>query len=435
MKKLVAVLLVLAMTVSLFAACNKTPASSDATPTPENKETSTPTPAPKTVELRTVSMFGGTDPSAADYQKLIKDFMDANPNIVINDESATADETWKARVTTDFSSGNDPDVVFYFTGADAKQLIENGKVVSIEEIRKQYPDYAKDITDAAMSFMKEFDGNHYAVPIRGFYEGLFCNKDLFDKYGLELPTDWAKLETAIKKFKEEGIVPIAASFSDVPHYWIEHLIFAEGGYEDHKVNPTDTYPESWAKGLSYFKTLKDLGAFPVDVNATKNDIVTNMFYDKKAAMILDGSWIIGGMKEPETVVVLPVPPTPGGKKDPSSIIGGFSSGFYISTNAWNDPDKRDAAVKFVMHMTSKNAISLFAKVAGAPAADVPAPEGITEVMKAGIAMGGQAKEIDMPIDSRMSKEAWTFLVSSIGAIADGQLTPEEVLNEVVNKNK
>lgn len=434
MKRILAVLIVLAMTLSLFAACNKTEPADD-TKSPDSSSSQEPPVEDEKVVLRTVSMFGGTDPSAADYQQLIKDFTDANPNIQINDESATSDETWKARVTTDFSSGNDPDVVFFFTGADAKQLIEAGKVVSIEEIRKEYPDYAQNISDAAMTFMKEFDGNHYAVPIRGFYEGLFCNTDLFEKYNLELPTDWEKFETAIKKFSQEGVVPIAVSFSDVPHYWIEHLILAEGGYDDHKLNPKDTYPESWAKGLSYFKKLKDIGAFPVDVNAIKNDITTNMFYDKQAAMILDGSWIVGGIKDPETTTVLPVPPTPGGKKDPSDIIGGFSSGFYISKKAWDDPVKRDAAVRFVEHMTSKDAISKFAKVAGAPAADVPTPEGLTPVMEAGIKLGGQAKHIDMPIDSRLSKEAWTYLVSMIGSIADGQATAEDVLTEVVNRNK
>jgi len=433
MKRILAVLILLAMTITMFAACSKaTPA--DDTKSPDSSAPSE-SPANEKVVLRTVSMFGGTDPSAADYQQLIKDFTNANPHITINDESATSDETWKARVTTDFSSGNDPDVVFFFTGADAKQLIDANKVVSLEEIRKEYPDYAKNISEAAMGFMQEFDGKHYAVPVRGFYEGLFCNTDLFEKYNVELPTDWEKFETAIKKFKEAGIVPIAVSFSDVPHYWIEHLILAEGGYEDHKLNPKDTYPESWAKGLSYFKTLKDMGAFPVDVNAIKNDIITNMFYDKQAAMILDGSWIVGGIKDPQTTTVLPVPPTPNGKKDPTDIIGGFSAGFYISRKAWDDPAKRDAAVKFVQHMTSNEAISMFAKVAGAPAADVPAPGGLTPVMEAGIKLGGQAKHIDMPIDSRLNKEAWTYLVSMIGSIADGQATPENVLTVVINKNK
>lgn len=439
MKK-IAILLALSMMLGIFSGCGSTPAGNTASP--GNAESSaTPEPTPeatpeqKPVELRTVSMFGGTDPSAADYQQLLKSFMDQNPGITISDESATSDETWKARVTTDFASGNDPDVLFYFTGTDAKQLIENKKVVSIEEIQSQYPDYAKDISDAAMGFMKEFDGKHYAVPVRGYYEGLFCNKDLFDKYSLALPTDWAALEAAVKKFSAEGVIPFAVSFSDVPHYFIEHLILAEGGVAEHSVNPKDTYPESWAKGLSYFKTLKDMGAFPADVNATKNDITTNLFYDKKAAMTIDGSWFIGGLKDPENTVVLPMPPAPGGKKDPTEIIGGFSSGFYISAAAWEDDAKRAAAANLVMHMTSKDAIAAFAKVAGSPAADVPAPADMSAVMKAGIEMGGKAKAIDSPVDSRLSKEAWTYFISQVGALADGEATPQQVLDEVVARNK
>ena len=438
MKKVLSILLVLTLAIGLLTACGGTaaPAATDTVQPPAPTESAAPTEAPKQqIEIRTVSMFGGTDPTAVFYQQLIKEFMVANPGVIVVDESATADETWKAKVATDFSSGNDPDVVFYFNGPDAKQLIDNKKVVSIEDIQKVYPDYAKDITDAAMGFMKEFDGNHYAVPVRGFYEGLFCNKDLFDKFNLDLPTDWAKLETAITTFKANDIVPVAVSFSDVPHYWIEHLILAQGGIADHQINPKDSYPESWATALGYFKKLNDMGAFPVDVNATKNDITSNLFYDKQAAMIIDGSWFVGGIKDPATTVVLPFPATPDGKKDPTDIIGGFSSGFYISSNAWNDTAKRDAVAKFVMYMTTKESIAVFCKPGGGPAADVAIPTDITEIEKAGLKLAGSAKGIDMPVDSRLSKEAWTYLTSIIGSIADGQIEVDEVLTEVVNKNK
>ncbi len=40
--------------------------------------------------------------------------------------------------------------------------------------------------------VKAEDGVNYCVPVSGFYEGMFVNKDLFDEYGLELPTDWDK---------------------------------------------------------------------------------------------------------------------------------------------------------------------------------------------------------------------------------------------------
>ena len=159
-----------------------------------------------------------------------------------------------------------------------------------------------------------------------------------------------------------------------------------------------------------------------------------MFYDKQAAMILDGSWIVGGIKDPDTTTVLPVPCAPGGKKDPSDIIGGFSSGFYISKKAWDDPARRDAAVKFVQYMTSNEAIAMFAKVAGAPAADVPTPEGLTAVMEAE-SRWWPGQEYRYAYRLTPEQEAWTYLVSMIGSIADGQVTPEEVLQEVVNKNK
>jgi len=98
------------------------------------------------VELKTMSMFGGTDPHVETYEGLIADF-EAENDITINDSSATSDEIWKTSVIASFYSGNDPDVLFYFTGAIAKPLIDNRKVVSIAEIREEYPNFAKNISD------------------------------------------------------------------------------------------------------------------------------------------------------------------------------------------------------------------------------------------------------------------------------------------------
>jgi raffinose/stachyose/melibiose transport system substrate-binding protein len=425
MKKSLGFALVIALIASWMAGCGS-PAAPAATKAPGE---------PRKVTIRTVSMFGGTDPSAAAYQQLIKDFQAQYPYITVTDESATADETWKARVTTDFSSDNDPDVVFYFTGADAQQLIGHGKVVDLGTIKSAYPDYAKDITDSAMSFMKEADGKTYAVPVRGFWEGLFCNKDLFDKYNLPLPTTWNNLLGAVNTFSAHGITPVSVSFSDVPHYWIENLILSEGGIGDHRINPKGSYPASWATALGYFKTLYDMGAFPPDVNATTNDITGNLFKEKKAAMQLDGSWFLGGIPDQGNTVVLPFPVTPGGKKDVTDIIAGFSSGFYISTKAWYDPDKRDAAARFVMFMTSTDAIARLTKDTGAAAAVVPPSPDLTSLQKSGLEIINNAKDEDMPIDSRMSKEAWTYLISQIGPIASGKAQPADVLAQAVALNK
>lgn len=433
-KSAIAIVVAIILVVAMIAGCAQTnaPASPAATSTPA--QTSTPA-APAKIALRTVGFFGGADPSAPYYTQLIQSFMDANKNVTVTDESATSDEVWKAKVMTDFSAGNEPDVLLFFTGADAKKLIEGNKVVSIEDIQKDYPDYAKSITPSAMNFMTEFDGKHYAVPVRGFFEGLFCNKDLFDANGIALPTDWDKFMAAVDAFKAKGIVPIAASFSDVPHYWIEHTVLAAGGVADHKVNPKDSYPASWVSGLDQITALKKAGAFNKDLNSTKNDLVGNLFVTKKAAMYMDGSWFMGTVTDKANTVLLPFPAMTGSPKDPSDIIAGFSGGFYISKKAYDDPAKREACVKFVESMTTPEAIALLCKDAGSPAAQVPASDSMTALQKSGFDMAGAAKQADMPIDSRMNKEAWTYLVSQIPALADGKTTAQKLLDEVLKKNK
>jgi len=66
---------------------------------------------------------------------------------------------------------------------------------------------------------------------------LSFNKDLFDQYNLELPTDWASLTTAIETFKENGIIPIACSLNNVPHYWIEFMMLYAAGEEEYTSIP------------------------------------------------------------------------------------------------------------------------------------------------------------------------------------------------------
>lgn len=438
MKKLIAIFL----SVFLLAGCGSsgddTQTTTDTTTDTATEEVASEEPTEEPAEdvtLRTASMFGGTDPSAADYQNLISQFEDST-GVTVTDESATADEQWKQRILGDFSVGNDPDVLFYFTGVDGQALIDQDKVVPVSEIQAEYPDYAANIKGSAMDSVRATDGEVYAVPIRGFWEGLFVNKDMFEQYGLELPTSWDNLLTAITTFKENDVVPVAVSFADVPHYWIEHLILATAGVDGHKEDlKPDNIPDTWVEGLDLFKTLNDMGAFPVDVAATTNDAISTMFKNKQAAMIVDGSWFLGGIEDTENTTVVPFPAYTDAK-DPSDIIAGFSSGFYITRKAWDDPAKKDAAVEFVMNMTSNDAIGAFATAAaGAAAAEVSASGDVTPLSESGIELGSNAKGSDMPIDSRLSKEAWNEIVSNISAIADGTVQSIDILTEAANLNQ
>jgi raffinose/stachyose/melibiose transport system substrate-binding protein len=385
------------------------------------------------VTLTTVSMFGGTDANAGNYQTINAKFMEDYPYITIEDDSQSADQDWKSKIAADFAVGNEPDVIQYFTDANANDVLAARKFVTIEEIKAVYPDYAKDTLETALAAAANPDGVQRAVPTTGFWEGLFCNKDLFDRYHLALPTDWDKLVKAIETFRLKGVIPIAVSLNNVPHYWIEGLILSAAGPEGYKTVPR-TAPEDWCRGLEMFRVLRDMGAFPVDTDTIDNDYAGELFKNKEAAMQLEGSWFVGGIPDQEKTVVVPFPVIPGGKAQRGSMVGGVSSGFYITKKAWEDPDKRDAAVKFVMAHTNSEAVTMYWGGNGQAAAKVSPLADITPLELSGLEYSSVATCISAPTDSRISPEAYNTLVAGIIDISTGKVTAEELLNEVLELN-
>ena len=381
-------------------------------------------------------MFAATDPNAKTYQALIKAFTAGHPNVTVEDNSAVSNQEWKTKIAADFSVGNEPDVLFFFTDANAADVLKADKFVTVEEIQAEFPEYGANIKPDVLKGVTAPDGKVYALPLTGYYEGLFCNKDLFDQYNLELPTTWDNLLKAITVFNENGIIPISVSLNEVPHYWVEHLILSMGGVAEHALNPKDpaSLPESWVKALELFKTLRDMNAFPKDTDVIKDADAGNLFKTKKAAMQLDGSWFANGVTDTANTTIVPFPVAPGGKKDPSDIIAGFSSGFYITKKAWDDPDKRKAAVDFVMTHTATDSIAIYWRGAGTPAAACEAPADLPQLMLDGAKMASAAKGLDAATDSRLNPEAFSTLIRSISDISTGKLSAQDAVKQLVELN-
>jgi raffinose/stachyose/melibiose transport system substrate-binding protein len=440
-RKVIALLLAFILTVAFMTACdiNEVTDSVDNQNTedtgdPNSSESAEPTVADQyPVTLTTVSMFGGTDANAGNYQAINAQFMKDYPYISIEDDSQSVDQDWKTKIAADFAVGNEPDVIQYFTDANASDVLAAGKFVTIDEIRAVYPEYAADTLDTALVAASNPDGVLRAVPTTGYWEGLFCNKDLFDRYGLELPTDWDKMAKAIETFQTNGIIPIAVSLNNVPHYWIEFLILSAAGPEGY-TNVPIIAPEDWCKGLEMFKTLREMGAFPIDTDTIDNDFAGELFKNKEAAMQLDGSWYSGGIPDQKNTVVVSFPVIPEGKAQPGNMVGGISSGFYITKKAWEDPDKRDAAVKFVMAHTNSQSVSIYWGGNGQAAAKVEPLADMTPLGISGLDYSSTATAIYTPTDSRISQAAYNTLVAGIVDVSAGTRTAENLINEVLEIN-
>ena len=298
----------------------------------------------------------------------------------VADTSATSDETFKTRVITDFETGSEPDVLFFFNGADPNSFIEAGKVVPIDEIRAEYPDYASNMNDDLIADSL-VDGKKYAVPVNGYWEAMFVNTEILDAAGVEMPGadyTWDQFLTDCQKIKDAGYTPIACALGNIPHYWWEFCIFNNTGIENHLEVPTDVTSElgeQWVDGMEDIKALYEAGYFPENTLSATDDETFAMFTEGKAAFLIDGSWKVGGIvntcqsdpDDPSTLDtdklakfdVTYVPAKDARKA--SDLIGGLSMGYYITRKAWDDPEKRDAAVSFVGYMTSDKIVPVFAQ--------------------------------------------------------------------------
>ncbi len=94
-------------------------------------------------------------------------------------------------------------------------------------------------------------------------------------------------------------------------------------------------------------------AFAADALTMDIELAQNLFKQEKSAMILEGSWFIGGCEDTlkEKMTVMPIPVAPNGKMDATSIVAGYSTGYYISRKAYEDEAKQATLVDLVEFLT------------------------------------------------------------------------------------
>ncbi|MGN1023030.1 MAG: ABC transporter substrate-binding protein, partial [Lachnospiraceae bacterium] len=128
--------------------------------------------ADEEITLNVVTTYGGQDGNANLFQEAVHSF-EEKTGITVQDDSETADEVYKNRILTDFRTGQEPDVLFFFTGTDADEFIRAGRVMPISRIQEDYPEYAANYEMSRVP-ASPADGVQYALPVNGYWEALFC---------------------------------------------------------------------------------------------------------------------------------------------------------------------------------------------------------------------------------------------------------------------
>lgn len=387
-------------------------------------------------EIRFISSWGGTDTKALLLQQVLQEFEQDNPGVHIINESMSGME-FLFKLKTNFAQGNDPDVFGLWPGSDIKILIKQDKVADLTEVLAADEEWAASFGENAWNYDK-FDGRIYGLPCEIIYEGLFINKDLFKKYGIKVPETYEELKDAVIAFKGHGIIPIAYNATPEGTFLYQNLVMKLGGkeatenpYKDGKIN------QCYIDGMKYIKELYELGAFPRNAFTIDDKTRDNLFVEKKAAMIVSGSWLIGHGSlnaEDESVDIVPFPAFKEGKAHPSSIIYGLGNGnFHMSARAFQDPEKREICIKLLKHLTSAETAKLFSHETSfisnirIPDQDIPP----SRLMRRGKVLIAQSAELVGPTDSFLDRNLWEqILVTSFPQVLEGRKTPEEVFEEM-----
>lgn len=435
MKRLLAMLLAIVMVLGL-AACGGTPAQSAA---PADDAQDKAEPAAASVTLNVVTSYGGDDGNRKNFEAAVASYEEATGNKV-NDGSATSNEEWKAKVLTDFETGSEPDVLFFFTNADAEPIISAGKVVSIDEIRAEYPDYAGNMRSSMMAVAA--DGKQYSVPSSGFWENMFVNKTVLDACGIAVPGPdytWDQFLADCQTIKDEGYTPIACSLVEVPHYWFEFAVMNNGTVENQLDVPAaveDEAGQKWVAALNDMKELYELGYFPSNTLTASDAETVEMFNQGEAAFLIDGSWKVGYFTEnAENLGDFAISYVPAkGERSASEAIGGISMGYFITRKAWDDPAKREAAVQFVSHLTSDEILSTFVTTEVTALVNGAKPSGLNELQQSAADANAGITAVVGAVQDTITGEAKTDLFGNVQNVVTGKMTAEDAVASAIALN-
>ena len=195
------------------------------------------------------------------------------------------------------SGGQMPDV-FWMHSNTAQMYMENDLLLNLDDYIANddaidLSNYYEGVVDL---YNRDDNGSQYALPKDHDTIALLYNKAIFDKYGVEYPTDdwtWEDVRDAAAKISEagkaDGVYGYAINTSNNQDGWY-NIIYDYGGQvitDDHK--GTTIGSDEAKAGMEMMRQILEVAAPQTVVAETGTD---SLFNSGLAAMITQGSWMI-----------------------------------------------------------------------------------------------------------------------------------------------
>ncbi|MFD0782565.1 ABC transporter substrate-binding protein [Micromonospora azadirachtae] len=242
------------------------------------------------------------------WDRAIQIFKDEHPGVEVQFERK-AFEQIQQNAGMIINSSEGPDLMEYNKGnATAGLLSSQGLLTDLSgEATKRGWDKA--LSPSLQTTARYSDkgvmgsGNWYGVPNYGEYVMVYYNKDLFDKYGVKVPTTLDEMTTAMDTFVGKGVTPLAEAGAEYPAgqlFYQLALSKADRKFvDDYQLykNPVDFKADPLKYGAEAFADWVNKGYVAKDSASLKAEDMGTAFISGKAPMIVSGSWWYGRFKD------------------------------------------------------------------------------------------------------------------------------------------
>ncbi|WP_193106109.1 sugar ABC transporter substrate-binding protein [Brachybacterium sp. FME24] len=301
-----------------------------------------------------------------DWDSVIAGFNEQFPNVTVQMTKSPFKDFF-TRLQTQASGDNLPDV-FMMNGPNFQLYASHDMLVSFEPVVDEggldfgnYPE--------AMGELYTYEDVPYGVPTSYDSIGLWFNQELFEKAGVDLPTDewaWEDLHAAAKEIsdqlEDEGIYGFAGGAYNQELFY--NLIFQAGGAV---LNEDATEAEYSSPGsreaLQFLRDMVEDGSSP-SIQTTADTSPDELFKSGKAAMVYGGSFRVAGYADSAVADALQVVRLPQGEQRGVVLHGGAVVVHAQSEN-------RDAAAAFAVYTGSQEG----QEIIGESGASIPAFQG------------------------------------------------------------
>lgn len=273
------------------------------------------------------------------------------------------------------NSDEAPDVMEYNKGnATAGLLASQGLLTNLNDYVSKYK-WDKKVSGTLADTGKYDDkgvmgsGDWYGITNYGEDVVMYYNKDMFDKYGIEIPKTLDELKSAMQKFVDNGVTPLSEGAAEYPlqHLWWQ-LVLSKANdkfvkaYEMYD-GDVDWQGEATTYATQTIKDWVDKGYISKDCTGIKAEDAGQSFMNGTYPMFFSGTWWFGRFQSDMKNANWTFSTFPNTDK----VVG--SSG-----NIWVIPEnskKKDLAAQFIDITLSDEVQNLMGNSGGLPIAADP----------------------------------------------------------------